>query len=65
MSSVHRCIILNHWARLVGAQRDAGLNAPRLLYQSVQVNIDGGIMPRVLRIPLNVFPKSLEAQVRR
>lgn len=47
------------------AQRDAGLNAPRLLYQSVQVNIDGGIMPRVLRIPLNVFPKSLEGQVQR
>ncbi len=42
--------------------RDAGLQAPRLLFQSVQVNIDAGRLPdpddneiRYLKIPLNVF----------
>ncbi|MEO1172722.1 MAG: MBL fold metallo-hydrolase [Myxococcota bacterium] len=42
--------------------RDATLRAPRLLFQSVQVNIDAGKMPdahgngqRYLRVPLNVF----------
>lgn len=42
--------------------RDASLSAPRLLFQSVQVNIDAGKLPdpatnevRYLRIPLNVF----------
>ncbi len=42
--------------------RDATLSAPRLLFQSVQVNIDAGQLPdpesneiRYLRIPLNVF----------
>jgi glyoxylase-like metal-dependent hydrolase (beta-lactamase superfamily II) len=42
--------------------RDATLNAPRLLFQSVQVNVDGGRLPepetnetRYLRIPINVF----------
>ena len=42
--------------------RDATLNAPKLLFQSVQVNIDAGHLPdpdanqvRYLRIPLNVF----------
>ena len=47
------------------AKRDAGLSAPRLLYQSVQVNIDGGTLPRILRIPLNVFPRPLAAQLQR
>ena len=43
-------------------QRDATLSAPKLLFQSVQVNVDGGHMPspadngvRYLRIPINVF----------
>ena len=42
--------------------RDAALSAPRLLFQSVQVNIDAGNLPqahdnqkRYLQIPLNVF----------
>ena len=42
--------------------RDKQLAAPRLLFQSVQVNIDAGAMPdanehcqRYLKIPLNVF----------
>lgn len=42
--------------------RDAGLDAPRLLFQSVQVNVDAGALPkpsgnerRYLKIPLNVF----------
>lgn len=42
--------------------RDATLSAPRLLYQSVQVNIDAGHLPepgrsqrRYLKIPVNVF----------
>jgi len=42
--------------------RDATLAAPKLLYQSVQVNIDGGALPqaadnaqRYLKIPVNVF----------
>lgn len=41
--------------------RDADLAAPRLLYQSVQVNIDGGRLPpahengvRYLRVPVNL-----------
>lgn len=43
-------------------KRDASLSAPRLLFQSVQVNVDAGHLPepsdnnvRYLRIPLNVF----------
>jgi glyoxylase-like metal-dependent hydrolase (beta-lactamase superfamily II) len=43
-------------------KRDASLAAPKLLFQSVQVNIDAGTLPdaraneiRYLRIPLNVF----------
>lgn len=43
-------------------QRDKGLEAPRLLFQSVQVNVDAGRLPdpsdneiRYLRIPINVF----------
>lgn len=42
--------------------RDSTLDAPRLLFQSVQVNVDAGHLPepsdnevRYLRIPLNVF----------
>ena len=42
--------------------RDAELTAPKLLFQSVQVNIDAGSLPkahendvRYLRIPINVF----------
>jgi glyoxylase-like metal-dependent hydrolase (beta-lactamase superfamily II) len=43
-------------------KRDASLNAPKLLFQSVQVNVDAGRLPdpasnetRYLKIPLNVF----------
>lgn len=43
-------------------KRDASLRAPRLLFQSVQVNIDAGNLPaaeanerQYLKIPLNVF----------
>ncbi|MCU0694584.1 MAG: MBL fold metallo-hydrolase [Polyangiaceae bacterium] len=43
-------------------ERDASLGAPKLLFQSVQVNVDAGRLPapeaneiRYLRIPLNVF----------
>lgn len=46
-------------------ERDAGLEAPRLLFQSVQVNVDAGKLPepsanqvRYLRIPVNVFKPS-------
>jgi glyoxylase-like metal-dependent hydrolase (beta-lactamase superfamily II) len=42
--------------------RDAKLDAPKLLFQSVQVNVDAGRLPepgdneiRYLRIPINVF----------
>lgn len=42
--------------------RDAGLSAPKLLFQSVQVNVDAGHLPepsenemRYLRIPINAF----------
>jgi len=43
-------------------KRDATLNAPKLLFQSVQVNVDAGRLPapsrneiRYLRIPINAF----------
>ncbi len=43
-------------------ERDAQLSAPRLLFQSVQINIDAGAMPepnednrRYLKIPINIF----------
>ena len=43
-------------------QRDATLEAPRLLFQSVQINADAGHLPkphanaiRYMRIPINVF----------
>ncbi|MCA9704527.1 MAG: MBL fold metallo-hydrolase [Myxococcales bacterium] len=46
-------------------QRDATLAPPRLIFQSVQVNIDGGRLPpahangvRYLRLPLNLFRPS-------
>ena len=42
--------------------RDATLNAPKLLFQSVQVNVDAGALPdpaankkRYLKIPINAF----------
>ncbi|MEZ4443807.1 MAG: MBL fold metallo-hydrolase [Polyangiaceae bacterium] len=45
--------------------RDAGLKAPRLIFQSVQVNVDAGRIPgshengiRYLRLPLNLFRPS-------
>ncbi len=44
------------------SKRDKKLNAPKLLFQSVQVNIDAGRIPRAddsnrrfLKIPINVF----------
>ncbi|MCA9542992.1 MAG: MBL fold metallo-hydrolase [Myxococcales bacterium] len=45
--------------------RDATLSAPRLLFQSVQVNIDAGHLPAsgYLKVPVNVFkpaPTNLE-----
>jgi glyoxylase-like metal-dependent hydrolase (beta-lactamase superfamily II) len=43
-------------------RRDATLSAPKLLFQSVQVNVDGGALPargstgiRYLKLPLNAF----------
>lgn len=48
-------------------ERDATLDAPRLLFQSVQVNVDGGSLPpphangiRYLRIPINVFRAEIQ-----
>lgn len=48
-------------------RRDATLEAPRLLFQSVQVNVDAGHLPspqpnklRYLRIPINVFRPELD-----
>ncbi len=51
-------------------ERDATLEAPRLLFQSVQVNVDAGNLPepsknevRYLRIPVNVFkPDTAEGE---
>ena len=52
-------------------RRDKTLDAPRLLFQSVQVNIDAGRMPephanqtRYLRIPINVFKPVVTADAR-
>ena len=49
--------------------RDASLEAPRLLFQSVQVNIDAGKLPdphdnqrRYLRIPINVFKPEIDRE---
>jgi glyoxylase-like metal-dependent hydrolase (beta-lactamase superfamily II) len=48
-------------------ERDASLDAPVLLFQSVQVNVDAGHLPkahdneiRYLRIPINVFRPDTE-----
>lgn len=53
-------------------ERDATLSAPRLLFQSVQVNVDAGRLPdpnangvRYLRIPVNLFrPEDMEGEIR-
>lgn len=39
-------------------KRDKELAAPRLLFQSVQVNVDAGSLPTHFKIPLNVFRPS-------
>ena len=51
-------------------QRDATLEAPQLLFQSVQVNIDAGRLPepsnnevRYLRIPINVFRPEPQGEI--
>jgi len=51
-------------------ERDAGLNTPRLLLQSVQVNVDAGSLPtandkgvRYLRIPINLFRPEQDAPI--
>lgn len=53
-------------------ERDAGLASPRLLFQSIQVNVDAGSLPaasgnaqRYLKIPINAFrpPTDLETIV--
>lgn len=51
-------------------ERDAGLSAPRLIFQSVQVNIDAGRLPkahangiRYLRIPLNLKQSTDDAGI--
>ena len=48
-------------------KRDATLNAPKLLFQSVQVNVDAGRLPsphgneiRYLKIPINAFKPDKE-----
>lgn len=48
-------------------KRDATLNAPKLLFQSVQVNVDAGRLPdahaneiRYLKIPINAFKPNKE-----
>lgn len=50
--------------------RDAKLSAPKLLFQSVQVNVDAGALPspsdnkvRYLRIPINVFRPEVEGEL--
>jgi glyoxylase-like metal-dependent hydrolase (beta-lactamase superfamily II) len=50
-------------------ERDKGLEAPKLLFQSVQINVDAGRLPdpaaneiRYLRIPINVFRPTVKAQ---
>lgn len=50
--------------------RDATLSAPKLLFQSVQVNVDAGALPspsdnkvRYLRIPINVFRPEAEGEL--
>jgi glyoxylase-like metal-dependent hydrolase (beta-lactamase superfamily II) len=52
-------------------QRDAQLPPPKLLFQSVQVNVDAGRLPaasgqiRYLKIPLNVFKPKGASEVQR
>ena len=48
-------------------KRDATRNAPKLLFQSVQVNVDAGRLPsaannevRYLKIPINAFKPETE-----
>ncbi len=50
--------------------RDSGLSAPTLLFQSVQVNVDAGKLPnpeeneiRYLKIPINVFKPPQEGEL--
>jgi glyoxylase-like metal-dependent hydrolase (beta-lactamase superfamily II) len=52
------------------SERDAKLNEPKLLFQSVQVNVDAGKLPepsdnemRYLKIPLNVFRPEGEGEL--
>jgi len=50
-------------------RRDAQLAAPKLLFHSVQVNVDAGHLPapqnetRFLKIPLNVFKPKMDAKI--
>lgn len=51
-------------------ERDATLEAPKLLFQSVQVNVDAGKLPephdnkmRYLKIPINVFRPAPEGEM--
>lgn len=51
------------------SDRDRELSAPRLLYQSIQVNIDAGSLPeseangkRFLKIPINIFRPETRAE---
>ena len=53
-------------------KRDAGLSAPRLLLQSVQVNVNAGALPsandkgmRYFRIPINAFRPERDAAIDR
>ncbi len=50
------------------SERDRELDAPKLLYQSIQVNIDAGSLPdpeangkRFLKIPINIFRPEMQA----
>ncbi|MEZ4461374.1 MAG: MBL fold metallo-hydrolase [bacterium] len=52
-------------------KRDSSLSAPKLLFQSVQVNVDGGKLPaphanevRYLKIPINVFRPPQEGELK-
>lgn len=51
-------------------ERDATLSAPKLLFQSIQVNVDAGKLPaqganerRYLKIPINVFRPEGEGEI--
>jgi glyoxylase-like metal-dependent hydrolase (beta-lactamase superfamily II) len=50
--------------------RDSGLSAPKLLFQSVQVNVDAGALPdpapnerRYLKIPINAFRPNSDGEL--